>query len=229
MCRTRPAGVLQGQPIAEGPIPDLVVVLVEDHEPLGGQVVGGRAEPPASERRVGAVVDERAVPALGEIGDRAEVGVVPVEVAGDERPQRVVEVVGPRRVATPAADGAVPHHPRVVQPALGDHDRILARTVDAPRDRGHDVLGARVEDRVDRVESQAVDAEVADPAGRALQHPFAHRVAVGVVVVDRLSPGRRVLIGEVRAERLERLRPRGADVVVDDVEDDGQAGLVRGG
>ncbi len=51
-----------GQPIAEGAIPDLVVVLVEDHEPLGRHVVGGRTEPPAAERRVRAVVDERAVP-----------------------------------------------------------------------------------------------------------------------------------------------------------------------
>ena len=49
-----------------------------------------------------------------------------------------------------------------------------------------------------------------------------------IVVVDRLPPGRRVLVGEVRPERLERLRARGADVVVDDVEDDGEAGVVRG-
>ena len=58
----------------------------------------------------------------------------------------------------------------------------------------------------------------------ALEHPLAHRVAVGVVVVDRLAPGRLVALGEVRAEGLERLRARRADVVVDDVEDHAEPG-----
>ena len=61
---------------------------------------------------------------------------------------------------------------------------------------------------------------------RALDHPLADRVAVGVVVVDRLAPGGLVLVGEVGAERLHRLDAGGADVVVDDVEDHGEPDLV---
>ena len=89
--------------------------------------------------------------------------------------------------------------------------------------RLHDVVGAAVEDRVDRVEPQAVEVEVADPALGALQHPLAHAVGARVVEVDRLAPERLVLVGEVGAERLERLRAGGADVVVDDVEQDREA------
>ncbi len=91
-----------------------------------------------------------------------------------------------------------------------------------------DVLGARIEDRVDRVEPQPVEAEVPDPALRRLQHPLAHRVALGVVVVHRTPPGRLVLRREVRAEGVERRAPGGADVVVDDVQNHGEAHLVGG-
>ena len=90
------------------------------------------------------------------------------------------------------------------------------------------MLGARVEDRVDRVEPQAVDVQVADPALARLQQPLAHRAGVRVVVVDRLAPGRRVAAGEVRAERAQRLLARRADVVGDDVEDHRDAARVRG-
>ena len=57
----------------------------------------------------------------------------------------------------------------------------------------------------------------------ALADPLAHRVRPLVVVVDRLAPERLVLVGEVGAERLHRLHARGAEVVVDDVEDHGDA------
>ncbi len=69
----------------------------------------------------------------------------------------------------------------------------------------------------------------ADPAGGALEHPLAHRLAVGVVVVDRAAPRRPVRLREVRAKRLERGHARRADVVVDDVEDHRQPSLVGSG
>ncbi len=69
--------------------------------------------------------------------------------------------------------------------------------------------------------------EVAHPALGALGHPLPHRVALGVVVVDRAAPRRLVLLGEVRTEGVERRSTRGAHVVVDHVEDHGQSRLVR--
>ena len=67
-----------------------------------------------------------------------------------------------------------------------------------------------------------------DPVLGALDHPLADGAAVVVVVVDRLAPERLVLVGEVRAERLERRDAGRADVVVDDVEHHAEAGRVRG-
>ena len=84
-----------------------------------------------------------------------------------------MEVVGPGGVAAPAAALGERIDLRVVEAGLGDHERAGARGVDAARDRGDEVLGAAVEDRVDGVEPQAVEVEVADPALGALQHPLA--------------------------------------------------------
>ena len=81
-----------------------------------------------------------------------------------------------------------------------------------------------VEDRVDGVEPQAVDVEVAHPLLGVLDRPLAH---AALRVVDRVAPERLVAVGEVGAERAERLVPR-ADVVVDDVEDHAETCGVRG-
>ncbi len=156
-------------------------------------------------------------------GERAELRVVALAVAGQQHPQRVVEVVGPDAVAAVAAD-----HLRVVEAGLGDHDRARIDRVHPAADRGHEVLGVGVHDRVDRVQPQAVDVEVADPLLRALEHPLADRVGVAVVVVHRLAPRRLVVRGEVGAEALEPLHSGGSDVVVDDVEQHREALAVGG-
>ena len=198
-----------GQAVAERAVSDLVVVLVEDDEALRRHVVGRRPEAPAAKARVGAVVDVRAVKGLGQMRDPAELRVVAVALVGHQRAQRVVEVVGPRGVAAVAAAvSAGASRAGSLSPLSAITSGVGADRMDPPRDRGDDVLGARVEDRVDRVEAQPVDAEVAHPALGALEHPFAHRVAAGVVVVDRPAPRRLVLGGEVRPERLQRRRPR---------------------
>ena len=206
------------QPLAERAVADLVVVGGEDHEALRRDLLGGGAEAAAPERRVGPVVHVRAVERLGEVGDGAELRVVALAVAGQQHAQGVVEVVGPGGVAAPQR-----HHLRVVEARLGDHQ---ARH--PARDRRHEVLGARVLDRMDGVEPQPVDVEVAHPLLGALDRPFPDRAGVRPVVVDRVAPGGGVLRGEVRAEGGQRLGAGGADVVVDDVEDHGQAGGVGG-
>ena len=66
--------------------------------------------------------------------------------------------------------------------------------VHAARDLGHEVLGARVDDRVDRVQAQAVEVEVADPLLGALADPLADGVAVLAVDVDARAPRRLVLV-----------------------------------
>ncbi len=91
------------QPVAERPVAHLVVVLREDHEaprlPVEGRARRGAAPVLAA---VAAVVDERPLEGLRELGHLAEVGVVAVPLAGQQDVQRVVEVVGPLRVEAPA-------------------------------------------------------------------------------------------------------------------------------
>jgi hypothetical protein len=112
---------LDRQSVTEGAVADLVVVLVEDDEALGRDVVGARAEAAAARARIVAVVDVRAAEGLGQLGDLAEVGVVAGAVAGEQHAQGVVEVVGPDGVAAPAAALVGAHDLGVVHPALGDH------------------------------------------------------------------------------------------------------------
>jgi hypothetical protein len=173
-------------------------------------------------------VDVRAAVGLGEVADRAELLVVAAAVPGQQHPQRVVEVVGPDGVAAPTAALVGAHDLGVVHAGFSDHERARVDGVDAGVQRLDNVHGARVEDRVDGVEPQPVEVEVADPALGALEHPLADAAAVGVVEVDRGAPERLVRAREVGAERLERLDSGGADVVVHDVEQDREA-LVVGG
>ena len=95
------------QPVAERAVADLVVVLVEDDELLGPAVRRRRAEALAAERRVAAVVDERAVgtPSRGR-ATRAELRVVALALVGQQRAHRVVEVVGPLRRRSPSRPAA---------------------------------------------------------------------------------------------------------------------------
>ena len=213
---------LGGRAVAVGAVADLVVIGGEDDEALGRDVGRRRAEAVPAEGGERAVVDVRAVEGLGERAEVAELLVPAVGLAGEGDAEGVVEVVGPGGVAPPAAAVRVAHHLRVVHPRLGDHERAGVGRVDAARQGGDEVLGAGVHQRVDRVEAQAVEVEVADPALRGLQDPLAHGVRAGVVEVHRLAPRRRVLVGEVGAEGLHGLHAGGAEVVVDDVEDDGE-------
>ena len=122
--------------------------------------------------------------------------------------------VDPLRVVAPLLD-----RPPVVVLHLGDDER---RRVDPPHalgELGEDVARRVVEDRVHRVEAEAVDAVVADPLLRVLERPLAHAV---LRVVDRRAPEGVVAVGEVGAEGGDLLGA-GAEVVVDDVEDHAEA------
>ena len=90
--------------------------------------------------------------ALRELLHAAELLVVAGAVAREQDPQGVVEVVGPLAVVAEAAPARGPGDLRIVQAALGDHERPVAARVQALGERLQHVLRARIEDRVDRVE-----------------------------------------------------------------------------
>ena len=104
-----------GQPVAEGAVADLVVVLRADDEPR-----------PLRPREL-----------AGDLGDRAvERRVVAVALAGQRDVERVVEAVEPHRVVPPLAQ-----RPEVVRPHLADHERAGRDRVHALGELGEDVPG----------------------------------------------------------------------------------------
>ena len=86
-----------------------------------------------------------------------------------------------------------------------------------------DVQRRIVDDRVHRVQSQAVDVVVTNPHQRVLNDEATDFVAAVPVEIERSPPGGPISTGEVRAEIAKVVAHR-ARVVVDDVENDAYAG-----
>lgn len=161
----------------------------------------------------------------------AVAGVVPGTIAGQERAERVVEVVVPLgvRAVSPGINGR--DEPGIVRRALGDQVDASTKGLRAPvhglrelLDKGH---GRGVHDGMDGVEPQCIHAARVEPPERAPDEEPPDLVRAGSVEVERPSPRRVVPIREVRTERVEvvPLRP---EVVVHHVEHDGEAARVAG-
>ena len=156
-----------------------------------------------------------------------EVGVVAVVVAGHHAADDVVKVVGPDAVEIPAAERRILHHRGQVPVVFGvDDDRAAM-----PRPRVTSAsswtmdAGLSVDQRMRGVEPQAVEVILADPVRGVVEDEPAHQRAPSRFTA---SPhGVRCLLGEIRAAELRQVRAFGAEVVVDDVEDDREAELVR--
>ena len=84
-----------------------------------------------------------------------------------------------------------------------------------------------VDQRMHRVEPEAVEVVVAQPHQRVVAEEPADLVAAGVIEIDRVAPRRVVAVGEIRAEPAQVVAGR-SEVVVDDVENDRQAAGVAG-
>src|SRR6266566_592600 len=84
-----------------------------------------------------------------------------------------------------------------------------------------DVQRRIVDDRVHRVQTQAVDVVIANPHQRVVDDEATDHVAAVFVEIERSPPGGRVSIDEVRAEIAQVVAHR-ASVVVDDVENDAE-------
>ena len=156
--------------------------------------------------------------------------VVAVALAGDERVERVVEVVVPLRVHPEPAVRERCDHPDVVEVRFGDQpsggrSRAPGASADGLVQLHQERPGGRVDDAVDRVEPQGVDAELLEPHQRVAAEVPADLVAPRPVVVDRLAPRRAVPVREVRAEPVQDVA-LGPEVVVDDVEDHGHPAFV---
>ncbi len=102
--------------------------------------------------------------------------------------------------------------------------QCLHRVADFLDDVGRTVVA----DRVDGVEAQAVEAEFLDPVERVVDEEIAHGTGIVAVEVDRCAPGRMVArVEEFRAVAVQVVA-FGAEVVVNDVEEDHQVARMGG-
>ncbi len=140
-------------------------------------------------------------------------------------------IVGPLRVEAEALLCTRSDHARIVQIALGDAVDLAPELACACVYGGVEILqerlGRGIDDRVHGIDAQAVDVKLVDPLQRVVDEEPAHVVAVRAVEVERRTPGRRVARGEVRAV-FAQVVSLGAEVVVDDVEKQGETALMTG-
>ena len=101
------------------------------------------------------------------------------------------------------------------------------KQVGAGGDLGDDVLGRIVLDGLDGVEAEAVEVILAQPVESVFDDEAADVRAAVIVVIDGIAPRGFVAGGEVGAE-LREVISLVAEVVVDDIEDDGKAALMSG-
>src|SRR3989449_9478514 len=136
------------------------------------------------------------------------------------------------RVQSEATLGGREHETTVVVVGLGDHvdapppPRPLL--VDGLGELGQDVHRARVVNRVDGVEAEAVDVELAHPCAPILYDMTSDSMTPLAVEVHGGTPRRLVPVAEVRPV-LRKVVPLGPEVIVDDVEEDREPGRVARG
>src|SRR5437016_196462 len=83
-----------------------------------------------------------------------------------------------------------------------------------------------IDNRMDGVDAQCIDVKLIDPHQCIVNKEPSHVIALRAVEIDRLAPRRLVAVGEVRTEIAQIVSFR-AEMVVDDVENDGEASLMR--
>src|SRR5690348_18474755 len=141
----------------------------------------------------------------------------------------VMPVVRPRRVESVPARITGAHQARVVGVSLGEH---LHRPVQRRRSSMHfggqlleDVQWRVVDDRLYRVQAQAVDVVIANPHQRVVHDETTNLVAAVFVETERPPPRSPMSIDEIRSEISEEVAHR-AGMVVDDIENYAETGRV---
>ena len=217
------------QTIAGRAIADLIVILQADDEPMQRKV--RRIASPGASRMHRVLTGEE--PALLNrpcelVGRSGEVCVIAVRVAREMAPHDVMEIVGPDRVESPAAEADRFDERGEVPVILGvDHDRPRRGAAHDVGDLRDDVYGAVVDECVGRVEAQPVERGTRAPSAAALSR-MKRRTSIRAVAVeiDRRAPRRVVAVGEIVRIELRQVGAFGSEMVVDDVEDHGEAVLV---
>ncbi len=209
----------------------LVVVLVEDQKAGGADIPGGGTPAVLAVAGIFAGVDEAVGIGLGQVGDVAVILIVAVGFAGEQAVQGMVKIVIPVHVQLKAALLAAADEAGVVEVGLR-HEvdppvQVFGPGVHGPGQFGEKRLGRLVRDAVHGIQAQGVKMVVGDPVQGVFDEETPHLIAGGAVEVDGFAPGGLAAAGEVGAE-VPQVIALGAQVVVNHVQDGGQALFVAG-
>jgi hypothetical protein len=209
------------QPVANGTIAHLIMVLGEYDKTIGRYVL--RRSPPAalSIIRVFAGIDESLLQCFCKLFHTSVISIIALPFSGKERMDAVVKIVEPLGVESETAAFLRPYKPRVVLVSLGNKEAfpsIPARTgfyvIDEFLNKG---IGTDVKNPVGGVEAEHIDVIMVIPVESVFDKVVAHTVAVRPVYVHCLSPWAFVVISEERTV-LAHIAPLGAEVIVDNIE-----------
>ena len=151
-------------------------------------------------------------------------------LAGNQNMQGMVQIVVPLRREAAGPTGRTRQVASLV--AVVFQNKMDFSVVDLAADRpcqlAEDVGLAVVVDRVDGIEAEPVEAIFFKPIECVVNHEVAHRPAQRSVKIERCAPWRVVPLGkEIRRDCREIISLR-AEMVVDDVEKNGEATRVTG-
>ena len=227
--RAHRLGLCQGRDaFAEGAIADLVVVLQKAHEARGRKARARLAPLPAAIRGELPLECETLGEAAREMAKgRLVVLVVAAVLAGQQDVERVMHVVIPLRLVQGA----------LVRIGAGQVSRLIGVVLEDEMDEavapgplrrrarklGEHVLAGSVRYGVDGVEAQAVEVKLLEPVQCVVHDERPRDLGAGPVEVDGISPGCFALATEERRSIAMQVIAFRTEVVVDDVEEDGQA------
>ena len=116
----------------------------------------------------------------------------------------MMKVIVPLRIDPISAQFLRADETRVVESALRDRVdppvQLCTSFLNAVCKFFENVLGGEIEYRVNGVKPKRIDMELGNPVKRVLQKVVTHFIALRVVVVQRSSPWRLVVVGEIRSE-----------------------------
>ena len=225
--RATPAGAGQRvQPRTGHRVGDLIVVLQEHDKGFGRQVESrGTARLLLPDITL-ALIEEAVFRGCHELARSAAViAVIGLAPSGQRHHGAVMKIVVPQRVEPAAAALRRPREPGLLRLVLADHDRVSAASglADLTGNRRHDVLVRGVEHLLGRVEAQPVEMIFLDPTPGVREDEFTNRPAIRPVEIDGLAPFVLVAVGEIAFREAFQVIPVRAEMVVDDVEDGGDA------
>ena len=156
------------------------------------------------------------------------IGVISLGMAGESDEGAVMEIIVPERVHAVAAFFLGLHKLRVLRFVFVDEIERSVRRGGAGTagDLGENVILRCIDDGLRGVEAKAVEVEFGDPVDGIGNEELADGGAVVAVEVNCFAPIGGVLAIEESIVELIEIISIGADVVVDEIENDADAGLV---